>query len=348
MTNIRWDRFPHIVQLSQARMWLSIQGDLGLAANTLEAYGRALEDYLIFCGRFGIEPCLANRENVAKYVHDLAYRPSRRGNKIVAIDSGAGLSNSTMQQRITVVRLFYDHLMEEDIRSDNPVGRGRYTPGKGFGGKRDRGLIPRFRKLPWIPDEDQWRAILDAARTEPQRNRLMLALSYDAALRREELCSLEVGDIDPTHRLIRLRAEITKNRLERIVPYSAATAALYASYLVERRGITRDRGPVFRSISSRNRSQPISPWTWSKVVHAIALRAGVPRFTTHTSRHLCLTDLARAGWDIHEIAKFAGHRNIQTTLLYIDLSGRDLAAKLERGMAEIHAWRSAETAEALR
>jgi hypothetical protein len=26
---------------------------------------------------------------------------------------------------------------------------------------------------------------------------------------------------------------------------------------------------------------------------------------------LCLTDLARAGWDIHEIALFAGHRCIQ-------------------------------------
>ena len=32
----------------------------------------------------------------------------------------------------------------------------------------------------------------------------------------------------------------------------------------------------------------------------------------------------RAGWDIHEIAAFAGHRSIQTTLLYIYLSGRDL------------------------
>jgi len=59
----------------------------------------------------------------------------------------------------------------------------------------------------------------------------------------------------------------------------------------------------------------------------------------HTPRHLCLTDLARANWDIHEIAKFAGHRSIQSTLLYVHLSGRDLAEKLERGMASIHQWR---------
>ena len=71
----------------------------------------------------------------------------------------------------------------------------------------------------------------------------------------------------------------------------------------------------------------------------------MPEFTTHTLRHLCLTDLARAGWDIHEIARFAGHRHTQTTLQYIHLSGRDLAAKLGRGMAEIHAWRVRQLAE---
>jgi integrase/recombinase XerD len=43
---------------------------------------------------------------------------------------------------------------------------------------------------------------------------------------------------------------------------------------------------------------------------------------------------------VHEIAAFAGHRSIQTTLLYIHLSGRDLALKLSKGMAEIHAWRT--------
>jgi hypothetical protein len=75
---------------------------------------------------------------------------------------------------------------------------------------------------------------------------------------------------------------------------------------------------------------------WSKVVENISRRSGVLEFTTHTSRHLCLTDLARANWDIHEIAPFAGHRSIQTTLIYIHLCGRELAAKLARGVAETH------------
>jgi integrase/recombinase XerD len=111
------------------------------------------------------------------------------------------------------------------------------------------------------------------------------------------------------------------------------------AYLQERRKLSRSRGPVFVSESRRNRGEPISIWTWSKVVEGIAERSGVQQFTTHTLRHLRLTDLARCGWDIHEIALFAGHRDTNTTLQYIHLSGCDLKAKVERSMANIHAWR---------
>jgi Phage integrase family len=62
-----------------------------------------------------------------------------------------------------------------------------------------------------------------------------------------------------------------------------------------------------------------------------AVQAGVPRFSTHTTRHLCLTDLARMGWELHAIAAFAGHRSTDSTLTYIHLSGRDLADRLNRG-----------------
>jgi integrase/recombinase XerD len=75
------------------------------------------------------------------------------------------------------------------------------------------------------------------------------------------------------------------------------------------------------------------------VARRIAIGAGVPQFSTHTTRHLCLTDLARMGWKLHAIATFAGHRSTETTLTYIHLSGRELADTLARGMDQIHAWR---------
>jgi integrase/recombinase XerD len=343
----RWDRYPLVAHSPDARSWLTIQANLGLSQNTIEAYGRALEDFLSFSASQSVTPEIATRAHVATYVHDLATRKNSRQAKELTIP-GAGLANATIQQRLTAVRLYYDYLMEEGRRSDNPVGRGRYTPGKAFGGKRERGLIPHYHKLPWLPNEEQWRAVLVAARSEPMRNRVMLAMSYDAALRREELCSLAVADIDPSQRLLRIRAETTKNHQERVVPYSSTTAELFSYYLQQRRELSRERGLLFLSESRRNRGQPISIWTWSKVVREVAARAGVRQFTTHTPRHLCLTDLARADWDIHEIARFAGHRNIQTTLRYIHLSGRELTAKFENGMAALHAWRIATIGQLLK
>ncbi|MGW6963305.1 hypothetical protein ACWGET_04490 [Streptomyces zaomyceticus] len=102
----------------------------------------------------------------------------------MAIDSGSGLANATIQQRLVPVRLFYDFLMEEGLRESNPVGRGRYTPGRRRGGQQ-HGLVPRLTKLPWISSEQQWLGIHQVAREEPVRNRVMLALAYDGALRRE-------------------------------------------------------------------------------------------------------------------------------------------------------------------
>jgi integrase/recombinase XerD len=345
MSTIHWQRYPQVATLPAACTWLTIQRQLGLANATIDAYGRALQDYLTFCVVQQIPPETATRAHLAAYVSDLTQRPHRQGPNVVHLGSGTGLANATIQQRLVAVRLFYDYLVEEGQRETNPVGRGRYTAGKGFGGTRAKGLVPRFTKLPWIPTEAQWQTILTVARQEPIRNRLMLALAYDAGLRREELCTLRSDDLDPAHRTVRIRAETTKGRRERVVPYSAATAVLLHAYLAHRRTISAARGSLFVSESRRNHAAPITLWTWSKVVRRIAVRAQVPQFSTHTLRHLCLTDLARAGWELHAIATFAGHRNLATTLQYIHLSGRDLAEKLARGMAQIHTWRAQTLAE---
>jgi len=121
------ERWPSVARLPIAAAWLALQVKLGLAPRTIDAYGRALADYLAVSERDGIDPLTADRAEIAHYVHDLAHRPGRGGPNVVAIDSGVGLANATMQLRLVAVRLFYDHLVEEGLRESNPVGRGRYA-----------------------------------------------------------------------------------------------------------------------------------------------------------------------------------------------------------------------------
>jgi site-specific recombinase XerD len=334
-------RWPVLTTVAEVPGWLHLQEDLGLAPRTVEAYARALTDYLTVCDQSGIDPLTAGRADVARYVRTLRERPLRRRAADATRQPTLGVAPATLQQRLTAVRLFYDYLVEEGRRATNPVGRGHYRPGRSAG---ERGLVPRVNRLPWIPNDAQWRAVVAVARDAPIRTRLMLALAYDAGLRREELCSLATDDLDPAHRLVRVRAETTKSRRERVVPYSAVTGRLLQAYLIHRRTLSPTRGPLFLSESRRNPAQPLTIWTWSKAVRHLVLQAGVPQFSTHTLRHLCLTDLARAGWDLHAIAQFAGHRHPATTLQYIHLSGRDLTERLARGMEQIHAWRMAQRA----
>lgn len=332
---VDWRRYPLLAATDQGQTWLEMQGHLGLSQNTLQAYGRAMEDYLRFCQSHEFEPLTATREHIALFVHDMRSRPKA--------DGSVGLANATMHQRLTAIRLFYDFLVEKAVRQHNPVGRGKYVAG--YANMGNRGIIPRQRRLPWIPSDEEWSVILQVARSESIRNRTMLAFAYDAALRREELCALEIGDIDPSRRLLHIRAETTKNQQARVVPYSTVSDQLYREYLVHRRTISRQRGALFLSESRRNLAQPLSIWTWSKAVQKLAKRAKISKLTTHTFRHLCLTDLARSGWDVHEIARFAGHRSIQSTMTYIHLSGQDLAEKLAQQMNEIHRWRVQEMNE---
>src|SRR6266700_5779893 len=176
-------KWPVLGRHERAAEWLGIWTDLGRAPRTIDAYARGLAEYLQVCERDGVDPLTANRSQVAAFVRELTSRPSRRGANVVALDSGAGLANATLQQRLVPVRLFYDFLVEEGLRESNPVGRGSYTPGRRFGGGNGaRPLVPRMVKLPWIPSEAEWLRVLEVFRDEPTRNRVMLALAYDAAL----------------------------------------------------------------------------------------------------------------------------------------------------------------------
>lgn len=334
ISEVRWERYPRVSGNAHATDWLKFQSMRGLAANTLDAYGRDLDSYLRFLESAGVGLESVVHSTIGAYVQEIAQHPAPRSLK-ARPEPRTILSNATLQQHLTVIRLFYDYLVEEKICVRHPLR----PPISG------RSLVQRHHRLPWIPSDEQWQSILQACRQEPIRNRVMLAMSYDAALRREEVCSLETTDIDPARRLLRIRPEATKSRRERVVPYSAPTGEIFGQYLRVRRELSRERGRLFLSESCRNLGQPISLWGWSKAVGRIARRCNVLQFTPHTLRHLCLTDLARANWDIHEIATFAGHRSVQTTLLYIHLSGRDLSRKLATGMAQIHAQRTRMLAE---
>src|SRR6266853_2541284 len=166
-----WDSFPITAAHPDARRWIQSCVLLGLAQNTIVAYGRAIEGFLTFCRDRSVAVRSASRGVIAQYVSDLRTRPRQGRSNVVHIATGAPLSNATLQQRLTAVRLFFDFLVEDDLIKVNPLGRGRYTLSKRFGGRAERAFIQRFHRLPWIPSEAQWAGLLAVVAEESARNR---------------------------------------------------------------------------------------------------------------------------------------------------------------------------------
>jgi integrase/recombinase XerD len=325
MSDLRWERYPELKDYQVCKSWLILLGNLGRAEATLDAYARALCKYLDFCLHSGINPEQATLEHISLYVRFLA-GDSDQDNPAFRC------ANSTMHQYLTAIRLWYDHLVYRDVRESNPVPRGTYLnipkQENNYNPGFSRGLIRRLKLLPSIPSEEDWKKLIAVVARDSLRNRLMFALAYYGALRREELVNLCVNDFDFAHRLIRIRPETTKNSTPRVVCYAAAAGTALKDYLSYRHRVNRQAGPVFVSESPRNSGQPISKWSWSKIIESLAKQADVQGFSTHSLRHLRLTHLAQSGWKLHEISTYAGHRNPQTTLMYLHLSGADLLSRM--------------------
>src|SRR6202021_760046 len=129
---VRWERYPRVAESAHSRAWLSWQCNRGLAANTLEAYGRGLERYLLFLAGRGLTIESATRLDIAAYVRDLL-SPGPSASDSQRTDTHDSLANATLQQRVTVIRLFHDTLAEKGLPKGNPVRR------RALGGRTQRG-----------------------------------------------------------------------------------------------------------------------------------------------------------------------------------------------------------------
>lgn len=302
---IHWERLPLARELPLARDWLRREAQAGLSAVTVDAYSRAVERYLAYCHQRRIDPGTATTAHLAAYLDELA---------------SAGLGRAALQQRLTALRLFYSFVVERGRRPDNPAAGPRTVPlldRPGAIGEPDDGP-------PWVPSEPEWMRVLEAASRERLRSQVMLALAYEGALRREEVCALDGSDVAPDGRGVRVPVVGTAgSERTRAFPLSPAVAEHLAAYRRERGTHADDTSgetALFVSESPRNRARPITVWTWAKVTRGIAARSGVARFTTQTPRHLRLADLARAGRSAAAIARFAGYRRTAQALPYLRLA----------------------------
>lgn len=340
MQTVRWELYPLVSENPVTRAFIEELAQVHKSPSTIDNYSRDLEDFLQANIDMPFSTLLeADEGQIARYVDGLWSRPARRGSghksakEKMTYLTGSHLALNTIRRRVSTLRVFYDWCIRVRKRQDqlNPVPRG--VRGK------QRGFINYAPSAPWIPSERQFAdLLLYVFATMSLRNQALILLLYDGALRREEVTFLRKDQIDEQSHTIKIPHELTKNKMQGRIVLSNTTWKILQDYLQEDRARLvaayggEEAGPLFLSESNQNAGQPISKWAVTKLFDDIRDALGLPQLTPHKLRHLMLTHLMDNGLDLYEVSRYARHRSLASTEIYLHLAD----AKLARQVNKIH------------
>lgn len=214
------------------------------------------------------------------------------------------------------VRRYLAHLVQERHLSWGLYNQIRCGLQFFFGvtlGRPETVAVPHARqpkRLPSVLSQEQVRRFFAVIRN--RKHRAIFMLAYGAGLRVSEVVSLRVWDIQSDKMLIHIRHG--KGDRERYVKLSWRLLEALREYY-------RDYRPKDLLFPGRNPNEPMSRLSIYGISRYLCKRAGLTvRLSPHTFRHSYATHMLDAGADLRTIQVLLGHRNIQTTTIYLHVS----------------------------
>ena len=178
-----------------------------------------------------------------------------------------------------------------------------------------------MKKLPKVITRPEFKQIISTISKKSKMGKRQLAilwLLFNCGLRRQELCSLQMDDVDLNTSRIHLRHG-TKNGKDRILYFNPETRCALISWLEVRTGIQNEQPEMFIT----NKGKALHPVFLNKMIDRIGSKAGVNRkLHPHLFRHSALTEIYElSGNNILLTQQVAGHSDVSTTMIYAHISG---------------------------
>lgn len=148
------------------------------------------------------------------------------------------------------------------------------------------------------------------------RDAAMVELLYATGIRVAELTGLDMGDIEPSNRTIRVTGKGDK---QRVVPFGVPAAKALGQWLGSGRHVFENKKSgqaLFLGVRGKRVDQRIV----RDVVHSKSAEAGVPDIAPHALRHSAATHLLDGGADLREVQEMLGHSSLKTTQRYTHVS----------------------------
>ncbi len=241
-----------------------------------------------------------NQKTVSKYFEYLKSRP-------LETKSG-GMSDGYLNKHREVVLRFIEFAMG---LTGNEVGKGQ-------SGIRIR--IPKSHREPIvILLEDEVQEVFQACGSSLLgiRDKAILSLLYGCGLRRKELITLDIQDIDLNKG--RVHIDKSKTKYARDIPMSKKVQEHIEEYLFNVRNMMLDPLSDLPSFLITERGTAMSNSTLAKIMVKLNDRIQLgKRLSCHLFRHSIATHLHRF-LSLEDVAQFLGHRNLDSTMIYTHL-----------------------------
>lgn len=230
-------------------------------------------------------------------------------------DRSSTLSKRSQARCLSALRSYFDWLILEGERKDNPC---------------DRVDPPKLgRYLPEVLSPEEVAAIISSVDLKTPggvRDRAILEMLYGCGLRVSEACGLLISHVYLKERFVRV---VGKGDKERLVPMGDMAAEAFGAWLAVRPAA--DSGQ-YDDVAFLNRfGRPLSRVSVFNMVRRQAQLAGVNKdISPHTFRHSFATHMIENGADLRVVQEMLGHESILTTEIYTHIDkGTWQAAVLE-------------------
>lgn len=210
----------------------------------------------------------------------------------------------SINRKITTLRSFYRFLIREGIVEQNPVQKIK--------------ALKSGRKLPHFVDQERMRDLVrmweePSEVFETERNAMVILMLYACGLRRSELSSLNLENVNLPEKTVRVMGKGAKERMIPLLPEMARRLEHYLLLRSEENICEKDRKALFLT----SRGTRLTDQGVYTIVRGYLSRTGVQgKQSPHVLRHTFATHLMQQGVSVRTVQQLLGHESLAATQVY--------------------------------
>lgn len=214
-----------------------------------------------------------------------------------------GISNKTINRKISSLRSFYKYMIKQGELMENPVALTK---------------APKISKrLPTFIEEDKIESLLNSELIfddsfSATRDKLIIELLFGTGIRLSELLKLKEENIDFYSQTIKV---LGKGNKERIIPMPRSLVDLLKKYIKFKNEL------LFKIKNTNLVLTKEGKNAYPKLIYRIVLKhlsliTSIQKKSPHVLRHSYATSLLNRGADLNAVKELLGHSSLASTQVY--------------------------------